>query len=177
MGVFSAVAGNQLPNQLQKRRLPALFRLRCPSQSHQRSARGLNAHVWRQLHLSAVARFSDSYCIFFYFLHPTHARTTRYEEAFLPEVEKRPRSLRSLGLASLLMNSRDFVFFFLRTLTACCKYEDALSYIYIYLVYIYISVQVIEHTSTQAIGSSLHAGSLFPAGQTYRIGADRNSNG
>ena len=40
MGVFSAVAGNQLPNQLQKRVLPALFHLRCPSQSHQRSARG-----------------------------------------------------------------------------------------------------------------------------------------
>ena len=43
MGVFSAVAGNQLPNQLQKRVLPALFHLRCPSQSHQRSAVG--AHV------------------------------------------------------------------------------------------------------------------------------------
>ena len=40
MGVFSAVTGNQLPNQLQKRVLPALFHLRCPSQSHQRSARG-----------------------------------------------------------------------------------------------------------------------------------------
>ena len=40
MGVFSAVAGNQLPNQLQRRGLPALFHLRCPSQSHQRSARG-----------------------------------------------------------------------------------------------------------------------------------------
>ena len=39
MGVFSAVAGNQLPNQLQKRGLPALFHLRCRSQSHQRSAR------------------------------------------------------------------------------------------------------------------------------------------
>ena len=38
MGVFSAVAGNQLPNQLQKTVLPALFHLRCPSQSHQRSA-------------------------------------------------------------------------------------------------------------------------------------------
>ena len=40
MGVFSAVAGNQLPNQLQKRVLPALFHMRCPSQLHQRSARG-----------------------------------------------------------------------------------------------------------------------------------------
>ena len=38
IGVFSAVAGNQLPNQLRKRGLPALFHLRCPSQSHQRSA-------------------------------------------------------------------------------------------------------------------------------------------
>ena len=40
MGVFSAVAGNQLRNQLQIRVQPALFHLRCPSQSHQRSARG-----------------------------------------------------------------------------------------------------------------------------------------
>ena len=40
MGVFSAVTGNQLPNPLQKRVLPALFHLRCPPQSHQRSARG-----------------------------------------------------------------------------------------------------------------------------------------
>ena len=39
---------------------------------------------------------------YFSFWHPTHARTTRYEEAFLPEGKKRPRSLRSLGLASLL---------------------------------------------------------------------------
>ena len=39
MGVFSAVGGNQLSHQLQKRVLPALFHLRCPSQSHQRSAR------------------------------------------------------------------------------------------------------------------------------------------
>ena len=37
----------------------------------------------------------------FLFLAP-YARTTRYEEAFLPEGKKRPRSLRSLGLASLL---------------------------------------------------------------------------
>ena len=40
-GRLSAFAGNQLPNQLQKGVLPALFHLRCPSQSHQRSARGL----------------------------------------------------------------------------------------------------------------------------------------
>ena len=39
----------------------------------------------------------------FYFWHPTHAPTTRYEEAFLPEGKKWPRSLRSLGLASLLL--------------------------------------------------------------------------
>ena len=36
----------------------------------------------------------------FLFLAP-YARTTRYEEAFLPEGKKRPPSLRSLGLASL----------------------------------------------------------------------------
>ena len=38
---------------------------------------------------------------YFLFLAP-YARTTRYEEAFLPEGKKRPRSLRFLGLASLL---------------------------------------------------------------------------
>ena len=36
----------------------------------------------------------------FLFLAPC-ARTTRYEEAFLPKGKKRPRSLGSLGLASL----------------------------------------------------------------------------
>ena len=39
--------------------------------------------------------------VFFFFWHPTHARTTRYEEAFLLEGKQRPRSLRPLGLASL----------------------------------------------------------------------------
>ena len=43
MGVFSAVAGNQLPNQLKKRGLPALFHLRCPSQSHH--VQPVDAHV------------------------------------------------------------------------------------------------------------------------------------
>ena len=38
--------------------------------------------------------------IFFFVLAP-YARTTRYEKAFLPVGKKRPRSLRSLGLASL----------------------------------------------------------------------------
>ena len=37
--------------------------------------------------------------VLFCFLAP-YARTTRYEEALLPEGKKRPRSLRSLGLAS-----------------------------------------------------------------------------
>ena len=66
MGVFSAVAGNQLLNQLQKRVLPALFHLQCPS--HHTNVQPVDAHVWRQLHLSAVARFSDSYCVFWYYL-------------------------------------------------------------------------------------------------------------
>ena len=38
--------------------------------------------------------------VWFFILAP-YARTTRYEEAFLPKGKKRPRSLRSLGLASL----------------------------------------------------------------------------
>ena len=37
----------------------------------------------------------------FVFLTAYYARMTRYEEAFLPKGKKRPRSLRSLGLASL----------------------------------------------------------------------------
>ena len=40
--------------------------------------------------------------VFFLFLAP-YVRTTRYEEAFLLKDKKRARSLRSLGLASLLV--------------------------------------------------------------------------
>ena len=40
--------------------------------------------------------------IFYFYLLAPYPGTTRYEEAFLPEGKKRPRSLRSLGLASLL---------------------------------------------------------------------------
>ena len=63
MGVFSAVAGNQLPNQLQKRGLPALF-LQCPSQSHQRSARGgtRDSYIY-QLSL-VLATATVSFCFF-----------------------------------------------------------------------------------------------------------------
>ena len=43
--------------------------------------------------------------VFFILFLAPYARTTRYEEAFLPEGKKRPRSLRSLGLASLLILS------------------------------------------------------------------------
>ena len=43
MGVFSAVAGNQLLNQLQKRVLPALFHLQCPS--HHTNVQPVDAHV------------------------------------------------------------------------------------------------------------------------------------
>ena len=39
-------------------------------------------------------------CFDFLFLAP-YARTTRFEEAFLPEGKERPRSLRSVGRASL----------------------------------------------------------------------------
>ena len=44
---------------------------------------------------------TEKKCFDFLFWHPIYARTTRYEEAFLPKGKKRPRSLRSLGLASL----------------------------------------------------------------------------
>ena len=40
--------------------------------------------------------------MFVFFLAP-YARTIRYEEFFLPEGKKRPRSLRSLGIAPLLV--------------------------------------------------------------------------
>ena len=45
----------------------------------------VDAHVWRQLHLSAVARCSDSYCIFFFFtsLYDRNSMTnTRYYARF-----------------------------------------------------------------------------------------------
>ena len=44
-------------------------------------------------------------CFDFLFLAP-YARTTRYEEAFLPKGKKRPRSLGSLGVASLKTHSQ-----------------------------------------------------------------------
>ena len=44
----------------------------------------------------------------FLFLTP-YGRSTRYEEAFLPEGKKRPRSLRFLGLASLLNRTQGMV--------------------------------------------------------------------
>ena len=39
--------------------------------------------------------------VFFFFFLAPYARTTPYEEAFMPKGKKRTRSLRSLGLASL----------------------------------------------------------------------------
>ena len=45
-------------------------------------------------------------CVYFYFWHLTYARATRYEEAFLPKGKKRPRSLGSLGVASLKTHSQ-----------------------------------------------------------------------
>ena len=48
-------------------------------------------------------------CFFVFFLAP-YARTTRYEEAFLPKGKKRPRSLRALGLA-IFRFFPDFVLF------------------------------------------------------------------
>ena len=52
-------------------------------------------HTNKQINIPGTGKF------LFVFLAP-YARTARYEEAFLPEGKKRPRSLRSLGLASLL---------------------------------------------------------------------------
>ena len=42
--------------------------------THDTNVPPVDAHVWRQLHLPAVARCSDSYCIFYIFLQST-ART------------------------------------------------------------------------------------------------------
>ena len=47
-------------------------------------------------------------CFVFLFLAP-YARTTRYEIAFLLEGKKSARSLRSLGLASLLFERSEFL--------------------------------------------------------------------
>ena len=51
-------------------------------------------HTNKQINIPGTGKF------LFVFLAP-YARTARYEEAFLPEGKKRPRSLRSLGLAML----------------------------------------------------------------------------
>ena len=107
MGVCSAVAGNQLPNQLRKRVLPSLFHLRCPSQSHQRSARGRT----RLTTVTSISCRSFLRQLLYLLFWAPYARTTRYEEAYLPEGKKRPRSLRSLGLASLLILVVSFVLF------------------------------------------------------------------
>ena len=66
--------------------------------SHERSTRGRNdsSYIYQ---LSLVVATAT---VFFLALY---GPTTRYEEAFLLEGEKRPRSLRSLGLASLLYPS------------------------------------------------------------------------
>ena len=72
MGVFSAVAGNQRsPNQQQMHdqincqkecyRLPST----CGAPRNHTNVQPVDTHVRRQLHLSAVARFSDSYWIFY----------------------------------------------------------------------------------------------------------------
>ena len=39
----------------------------CGAPLNHTNVQPVDAHVWRQLHLSAVARFSDSYCIFLFF--------------------------------------------------------------------------------------------------------------
>ena len=62
MGVFSAVAGNQLPNPLQKRVLPALFHLRCPSHTSD------DSYIYQLLLVLATAAVS-------YYLHQSIAST------------------------------------------------------------------------------------------------------
>ena len=78
-------AADARPYQCQKRVLPALFHLRCPSRSHQRSARGRTRLT--QLLLSAVARCSDSYCILYIYLvytctHILALANTPYEKRY-----------------------------------------------------------------------------------------------
>ena len=55
-------------------------------------------HTMTQRH-TQTSLVQQMFC--FSFLAPD-SRATRYEEAFLPKGQKRPRSLRSLGLASIL---------------------------------------------------------------------------
>ena len=78
-------------------------------------------------------------CLFL-FLAP-YARTTRYEEAFLPEGKKQPRSLRSLDLAMLNHTSKQlnkqinkhpwyrnmfvFLLMFLAPYARTTRYEEA----------------------------------------------------
>ena len=63
-------------------------------------------HTNKQINIPGTEK-----CLFFYLFWAPYARTTRYEEAYLPEGKKRPRSLRSLGLASLLILVVSFVLF------------------------------------------------------------------
>ena len=61
-----------------------------------------------ELNIPGTGKCSD-----FFFLAP-YARTTRYEEAFLPKGKKRFRSLRSLGLPHYNTCCVDFFFLILR---------------------------------------------------------------
>ena len=86
MGVFSAVAGNQLPNQLQKRVLPALFHLITPTFSPWTHTSN-DSYIYQLSLVLATATVS--------FLAP-YARTTRCEGAFFSlENQGKNGSLRS----------------------------------------------------------------------------------
>ena len=71
MGVFSAVAGNQwspiqqqMHDQINSKKESYRLSYTCGAPRNHTNVPPVYAHVWRQLHLSAFARCSDSYCIF-----------------------------------------------------------------------------------------------------------------
>ena len=74
MGVFRAVAGNQwspiqqqIHDQINCKKESYRLSSTCGAPRNHTNVPPVDAHVWRQLHLSAVARWSDSYCIFICF--------------------------------------------------------------------------------------------------------------
>ena len=77
----------------------------------------------RLLNLTRVPVQENVLFFYLFFLAPS-ARTTRYEESFLPKGKKSPRSLRCLGLASLLLYQLHYGTDFFNTSPFSCLYAS-----------------------------------------------------
>ena len=74
-------AADARQNQLQKRVLQALFHLRCPR--NHTNVPPVDAHVWRQLNLSAVARCNDSYGAVSFIFHTNNTMHRVFRVSYL----------------------------------------------------------------------------------------------